>query len=200
MTELTQLQGLGDLGAMEQDVYDWCVAKGWYDQSRTGDESSFSAHMALLHSEVGEMTDAYRRWGLGDATDLYDELLGAKTLPKPEGVGSEAADVLIRMLDDSRRHGLDLPGRLPVQHGRFGLREYFIDNMETVHVLIARVSMAHSDEFTWPGEDTEGDHFARVLVFLLQVCDKYGIDLQAEYTRKMAFNWTRAYRHGDKRL
>ena len=38
------------------------------------------------------------------------------------------------------------------------------------------------------------------LVMLRKAPDKYGIDLQEEYERKMRYNWTRAYRHGGKRL
>ena len=40
------------------------------------------------------------------------------------------------------------------------------------------------------------DLFIRTLDF----CDMYGIDLQAEYERKMAYNRTRDFRHGGKAL
>ena len=91
------------------------TANGWRDTTYT-----FGDHVALLHSEASEALEAYRVWGLDDAT-------GAK----PEGVGSEFADVLIRLLD---------------------------------------------------------------------MCDVYGVDLEAEYVRKMAYNRTRGYRHGGKTL
>lgn len=42
--------------------------------------------------------------------------------------------------------------------------------------------------------------FADVLIRLLDACDIYGIDLQAEYERKMAYNRTRDQRHGGKAL
>lgn len=106
--------------------------KGWYDADRT-----FGEDVALLHSEVSEMLDAYRSHGLADATrDPVDIHNGAEEhvttlFAKPEGVGSEAADVLIRLLDTCHRHGLDL---------------------------------------------------------------------HAEYERKMAYNRTRPHRHGGKRL
>ncbi len=92
------------VATMTQEVVDWCKSKGWYDK-----ESSFLEHMALLHSEVSEAVEVWRLWGLEDATDLrseQDELDGA--WPKPEGVGSELADVFIRLLDDCGRYGIDL--------------------------------------------------------------------------------------------
>ena len=35
-----------------------------------------------------------------------------------------------------------------------------------------------------------------MLIRLLDIADIYGIDLYAEYRRKMAWNATRPYRHG----
>lgn len=48
--------------------------------------------------------------------------------------------------------------------------------------------------------DDVGSELADILIRLLDTCDIYGVDIEAEYRRKMAFNWTRPYRHGGKRL
>lgn len=42
--------------------------------------------------------------------------------------------------------------------------------------------------------------FADVFIRLLDDCDRFGIDLEAEYERKMRYNRTRSFRHGGKAL
>jgi hypothetical protein len=44
-----------------------------------------------------------------------------------------------------------------------------------------------------------GSEFADTFIRLLDNCEKFGIDLRAEYERKVAYNRTRPYRHGGKR-
>ena len=122
------------LKVMQEQVHEINQANGWYDDETP---RSFGDDVALLHTEVSEMFEAFRDWGLEDQTPgqidgvPYEESSFNGSLPKPEGVGSEVADVLIRLLD---------------------------------------------------------------------TCQRYDIDLQAEYERKLAYNRTRGYRHGNKRI
>lgn len=129
-------------GFMMREVLQVNGTNGWYDSDR-----SFGDEVALLHSEVTEMFEAYREDGPDDKVkytqsgDGYEivfrdsardrELRDAGLIGKPLGVASEAADQLIRLLD---------------------------------------------------------------------FCARYEIDIVAEYRGKLAFNRTRGYKHGGKKL
>lgn len=93
------------LEEMQDEVYENNVAHGWFDDNRmVGDD------IALLHTEVSEMFEAFRVTGLADATETLSPLQEkyGMPVPKPEGFGSEAADVFIRLLDTCKRRGVDL--------------------------------------------------------------------------------------------
>lgn len=107
---------------MQEEVFRLNSSKGWFDEDR-----SVGDMVALLHSEVSEVLEAYRTFKFQDAT----ERIPNADLDKPEGVGAEMADCLIRLLDMAKR---------------------------------------------------------------------WDVDLAAEFTRKMAYNWTREYRHGGRHL
>jgi NTP pyrophosphatase (non-canonical NTP hydrolase) len=182
------------LAQMTAEIVENNTAKGWYEKCAT-----FPEAMAMLHSEVSEALEAWRSYGLQDATKTpwsFIDQPGEVHPPKPEGVGSEFADILIRLLDDAWLFGkIDL--EKAAGPGRFGVSDSFPDNMNTLHMLISRASVAQ--EFEWDAGDIARE-FGGILVFLRQLSEKYGIDLPAEYERKMAWNRTRPYRHGGKRI
>jgi NTP pyrophosphatase (non-canonical NTP hydrolase) len=106
------------LKVMERRVHDLTTAKGWrvsVTGSQTGYE--FAAYIALLHSEASEMLEAYRikQW-----SETRED-------GKPLGVGPEAADVFIRLIDMVDIWGIDLEAEIervlrygwtrPYQHG-----------------------------------------------------------------------------------
>lgn len=96
------------LQSMQAEVREVNEANGWFESDRTvGDD------LALLHSEVSEALDAYRDHGLDDPTGQCPEDFNGRHLHgaspcKPEGFGSELADVLVRLLDTCERRGVDL--------------------------------------------------------------------------------------------
>jgi NTP pyrophosphatase (non-canonical NTP hydrolase) len=181
------------LAQMQAEVVEYNHAMGWRENDVT-----FGEAMALLHTEVAEASDAWRRWGTDDATQdtLYTAGLGTRIPnPKPEGVGSEFADVFIRLLDDCDLYDVDLE-RAAGRVAPFVLRDSFLENMNDLHTLIAMAS--HAGEGNTAFGSVE-DVFGAVLALLRQLCEHYGIDLMAEYERKMAYNRTRPYKHGGKR-
>lgn len=100
---------------MQVEVYRNNVAHGWFEEDRSvGDD------IAHLHAEISEMWEAFRVTGLADATVESGFMPGccarsgvgacddAPHLAKPEGFGSEVADVFIRLLDTCERRGINL--------------------------------------------------------------------------------------------
>lgn len=165
-------------------VYDWACTKGW----EPDDERTFAAECALMHSEVSEALEAFRDHGLEDMT-LLD------TGSKPEGVGSEYADLFIRLVHYAHIHHVSLYGAVMDFSGLFGIELDFASQINTLH--------HHIDHLYRQWESGTGllaISFARIYVYLKQLCDHHGIDLLFEYERKMAYNKIREYRHGGKRI
>jgi NTP pyrophosphatase (non-canonical NTP hydrolase) len=163
------------------------IKQGW----RSGN-NTFGDYIALIISELGEAVDAYRSHKL----DWYTNTDG-----KPDDVASEFADVWIRTLDMADVLQIPFPPAWKTLE-KFG-RVSPPAHIETFCDHIAWLARA----VTFLGGNLEnklleyrGPELRMFISKLLYVCDYYGVNLEAEYTRKMAFNRTRPFQHGGKVL
>jgi NTP pyrophosphatase (non-canonical NTP hydrolase) len=185
------------------EVAEYVQAKGWNDRP-----VPFEQAMALLHEEAAEAGHAWRDHGLDDMTlSLGEPVVGesdpgeapglrvrGRRLPKPEGVGSELADVMIRWLDYETRYKMLGIEYLEDDPHCFEVDGNFMVNINTLHGLIAAVTHARDTSYEGPAQA-----FAAVLKFTQELAAYCGIDLEAEYERKMRYNRSRPYRHGNRR-
>lgn len=82
------------IAEMQQRVFAWAKNKGWCDR-----EVPIPEQCALIHSEVSEALEAWRNKEPLSWTDDNN---------KPQGVGSEYADVVIRVMHYCALNGIDL--------------------------------------------------------------------------------------------
>lgn len=201
---MPEIETVMDLAAMQAEVFEVNTANGWFTEDR-----HFEEGIALIHSEIAEMLEAYRDHGLEDVTHRctdpscgHDPMFAPR--PKPEGVGSEAADILIRLLDEAHRQGLEIRQFSEKNHVSAGLT--FGQRLARLHMYVAQwhwnvIRLETQEDVTAASmKRTSEWHLAKSYNYLLSVCEEFGIDLHAEYTRKIAYNRTRGHRHGGKRL
>lgn len=82
-----------------RDSHEQAKGKGWHD----GPKRDFGTLIALMHSELSEALEEARNGHPMNETYTTDAHPG-----KPEGVGIEFADVLIRIFDACGLLGIDL--------------------------------------------------------------------------------------------
>lgn len=98
----------------QEEVKEVNVANGWFDSSR-----SFGDDIALLHSEVTEAFEAYRKGDMElmfPAVEYVDTTYGERfqkivvdpAVINPSSMPAELADVFIRLLDTCERYNIDL--------------------------------------------------------------------------------------------
>jgi NTP pyrophosphatase (non-canonical NTP hydrolase) len=184
------------LAQMTEEIREVNVEKGWRPAGGGPGAHTFGDYIALLHSEVSEALEAYRDHRLEDATVSvcpHDGPTCSNHPGKPEGVGSELADVLIRLLDMCDVFGVDVREMSVADSDASGM-DSFGDHLAWLHYLIANLIEPEDDGASANYRASETLQALRV------VADRYGINLNAEYERKIAFNRTRSFQHGGRTL
>lgn len=181
---------------------------GWAGSGIKG--PTFPEAMMLMDMEVAEAAEAWRKWGFEDVTPKVGEpIVGesepgeapglrvrGRKLPKPEGVGSEFADIVIRYLDNCGLFQLPFPDKIAWDGGP-PFPEAAESFLTSCKALVNGTT--HAVE-VWVGGGTLEVPWQQLWRDILFVARVYGIDLEAEGLRKMAFNETREWRHGGRRL
>lgn len=91
-----ELEEAVTLARLQKRAFQTALEKGWHDQERPLGEA-----LMLVTTEVAEAFEAYRDPHHDPFETWYRD-------GKPEGVGPEVADVVIRCLDLAEEYGIDL--------------------------------------------------------------------------------------------
>lgn len=162
------------------------VDKGWYDKP-----VSFLEAMALLMTEVVEVSDAYNKDGLLGGWQARSQMT------------SEFADCYIRLVDDASRFFVDLGIVVDIYKHSYEQRK--AGSFDGVCMQLIRrirdVIESYRVEGVHPNGHLHADtkkHLAYLYLQLQDTCDEFGVDLMNAFSLKMTVNEARPYRHGGK--
>lgn len=106
-----------DLNELRDMVHKHANEHGWWE----GDNENFLSKLCLVHSEVSEACEAFRESGPKSINfTWYNE----ERNNKPEGVPSEFADIIIRVLDMCGHWNIDIQAAVEEKEAFNRTREY----------------------------------------------------------------------------
>lgn len=201
------------------------VEKGWVDREK-GDSRSYVCISNLFHTELSEAFEEYRtHHGLNytwykvehlevnhghrvtsdvAAAELEEFVKAHDTLgvkPVPQGIPIELADFVIRIAQYFRTNGGEewvmtkLAASVHLAHLEEEWSRDFDSFIAYTHVLVG--------ESVCPfplGRNNRWDYLCSALANVFNFCEKNNIDIWAAIDEKEAYNRTREYRHGNKKV
>lgn len=187
---------------IQEQVHALAVEKGWWPSTRFDENGAllpdaFGAAIALVHSEITEAVRAVEQ----AAARLDDSLCCEWKRDidgKPEGVPSEVADVVIRVLDLFGASGV--PAIQEPSGFDVNVAEYQDEPEELQH----RLRKLH--DYADDALEEYRNHGNVALALEALVTDCFIVSFEYEFylfeaiERKHAFNKTRPVRHGGKAL
>jgi NTP pyrophosphatase (non-canonical NTP hydrolase) len=186
---------MGRLNDLVTESYTIAKEHGWHDEER-----SLAALTLLMQSEVAEILEEYRKHkGLTEIWyEVHHKDAGVEVIQpgkpggKPCGIPVELADLVIRVADYCGKYNIDLESwadKAPRPGTTIDFEEW-----------LARINYALS--MAWADTAVMGVAFwlGLSVCYSFSLAQDFGIDLWAVIDEKTAFNRTRPYRHGGKRI
>jgi hypothetical protein len=175
----------GHWNVLAREVHANAVSKGWWEDNRPWGEI-----ISLCHSEVSEALEEFRNGRRLD--EVYASGAGAK----PEGIPIELADVVIRVLDYFGKVGEhDLEDLLGSRQSLL-LRTLFGQPSEGFPTACADIH----DLLSLAYVSRSALRLVDVIIYIRRWFSHHGVDLRETIQTKMAYNRTRPYRHGGKKV
>lgn len=88
-----------DLNKLQEECHKISKAHGWWDDVKTRD--IMATLTANTHAEISEMWECYRE-------GHHPQQIWINQDEKPEGIPTEMADIIIRILDTAEFYGINL--------------------------------------------------------------------------------------------
>lgn len=101
-----------NIKGLQKAIHEMAVEKGWWEEDR-----GFAEVVALAHSELSEALEEYRN---GNELLYYN----LDKPDKPEGIGIEMADVIIRILDWAESAECDIEEMIRIKFNYNATRPY----------------------------------------------------------------------------
>jgi hypothetical protein len=185
---------MGKLNELVVGSFKIATEKGWHDEDRT-----LSAITLLMQSEVAEAVEEYRK--NKEINEIWYEkhyleggvecsMIGEPG-DKPCGIPVEIADMVIRVADYCGKKG-------------YNLESAFAGTPEPEHTSefeewLARINYSLSQ--AWAGVVPSTEFWLAMAVkYAFRTASACEIDLWAVLDEKAAYNRTRSYRHGRKKI